>query len=72
MEWQSRGKLLKKLTNLQSDKIKFVSNYFNINKKLKKICKWALIKKENFVIGAGPTGLVSSWKLSENKRSLFI
>ena len=32
-----RGKLLKKLTNSQSDKIKFVSNYYNINKKLSKI-----------------------------------
>ena len=31
-----RGKLLKKLTNLQSDKIKFVSSYFNINQEFLK------------------------------------
>ena len=34
-----RGQLLEKLTNLQSDKIKFVSNYFNINKQFSKFCK---------------------------------
>ena len=32
-----RGQLLKKLTNVQSDKIKFVSNLFNIDKKSSKI-----------------------------------
>ena len=31
-----RGQLLKKLTNLQSDKIKFVSSYFNINQQFLK------------------------------------
>ena len=29
-------------------------------------------KGKIFVIGAGPTGLVSSWKLSENKREVMI
>ena len=29
-------------------------------------------KGKIFVIGAGPTGLVSSWKLSENKREIII
>ena len=29
-------------------------------------------KGKIFVIGAGPTGLVSSWKLSENKREIMI
>ena len=31
-----RGQLLKKLTNLQSDKVKFVSSYFNINQQFLK------------------------------------
>ena len=29
-------------------------------------------KGKIFVIGAGPTGLVSSWKLSENKREVYL